>query len=171
MNSYIPKEGDYNSYYHRYIHHLGPDILQTLVDQKQTFADLLVKCKTAGRDHRYGPDKWSVLESMAHIVDTERIMAFRALCIARGEKTNLPGFDQDAYINDNDFSHLTLELVFEDFTNVRNATISLAQGFTPSQMKARGTASNSPVTTNALLYIIAGHYDHHVNIFENRYFI
>lgn len=118
---------------------------------------------------RYAPDKWSIKEVLGHIADSERIMAMRALCIARGERAELPGFDENAYVAAAGFDARPWSALREDFRRVREATIALFDSFGEEQLVRRGVANKGEVTVRALGWIIAGHEGHHLAVLRERY--
>jgi DinB superfamily len=166
-----PQPGEYAPYFERYISLIeSGDILSTL-DQQRRQTMLLLSGKTEEQgDFRYAPGKWSTKEVLGHVCDTERIFAYRALCIARGEASPLPGFEQDDYVRNGPFSKRTLADWIEDFISVRRATISLFRNLDEAAWMRRGVASNNAVTVRALAYTIAGHEVHHRRVLEEKYF-
>jgi hypothetical protein len=131
---------------------------------------LLLSGRTeADGDLRYAPDKWSLKEVLGHINDTERIMAYRALRIARGDATPLAGFEQDDYVRNGPFSDRSLADLIEDYIAVRRATITLFRNLDEAAFARRGVANKNDVTVRALAYIIAGHELHHRRIIEEKY--
>ena len=165
-----PKPGEYNPYFDRYISLiLGNDILGTLEKQFTKTSSLLSGLSEADGDLRYDSGKWSVKEVLGHLNDTERIMAYRALRIARGDKTPLPGFEQDDFVRDGPFADLSVAALVEEFKTIRVATLTLLRTFRSQDWTRRGRASNHDITVRALAYIIAGHEVHHRNILEERY--
>ena len=165
-----PKLGEYNPYYDRYISLIpGSDIIGTLEKQlPKTIALLSGRSEEEG-NFRYQPGKWSVKEVIGHMNDTERVMAYRALRIARCDKTPLAGFEQDDFVRDGPFAELSLGSLVEEFQTVRAATLSLLRTFRPQDWTRRGKASDHEITVRALAYIIAGHEVHHRNILLERY--
>jgi hypothetical protein len=166
-----PTSDEHNPYYSKYIA-LVPDdnlsIAGILADQHHDTVDLLRKAKSKG-DHAYAPGKWTDKQVIGHVSDSERVFAYRALRFARGDETALPGFDQDTFMAGSNFQSRTMEDLLEELWSVRAATLSLAKSLPESALSKRGTASGSPVTVRALLYIIAGHERHHVGILKERY--
>jgi uncharacterized damage-inducible protein DinB len=166
-----PKSDEHVPYYGKYIA-LVPDdelsIAQHLAVQHHETIDILRKAKAKG-DHAYAPGKWTVKEVVGHVCDAERIFAYRALRFARGDSTELPGFDENEYVAKSNFKARTMDDLLEELWAVRAATLSLAKHLPESAMSLRGSANNSPVTVRALLYIIAGHERHHVGILKERY--
>lgn len=120
-------------------------------------------------DYRYAPEKWSVKEVLGHVIDTERIMGYRALRIARGDKKPMEGFEQDDYVRVAQFGHRTLAGLVEEFNAVRRATLLLFQNLEPQAWTRRGIANEKEVSVRALAYIIAGHELHHRNILQEQY--
>lgn len=165
-----PNKNDYAPYYERYINLIrGDDIHKILAAQSiETQSVLNSFSKTMG-NYSYEKGKWTVKEVIGHLIDTERVMAYRAMCIARGEKQQLPGFDQDAYVKSGNFNKRELFDLNYEFRLLRESNMLLAKGFDEEVLKKRGIASNNEVTVLALLYIIAGHEKHHMNILQERY--
>ncbi len=165
-----PQETEYAAYYGKYVS-LVPDgdIVGTLTKQ---LGDTLSAWRAVPADkaeHRYAPGKWTTKEMMAHVIDTERIMAYRALRIARGDKTALPGFEQDDFIAGGDWSNRTVADLADEFESVRKSNLYLFRNLSDAAWKQVGTASNNPVSARALAYIIAGHELYHQEILRDRY--
>jgi DinB superfamily len=165
-----PQPGESAPYYDRYISLVpGHDVLATLDDQRRQMLLLLSGRPEADGDLRYAPDKWSLKEVLGHINDTERIMSYRALRIARGDATPLAGFEQDDYIRNGPFARCTLADLIEEYIAVRRATVSLFRNLDEVAWTRSGKASDNEVTVRALAYIIAGHELHHRRIVEEKY--
>lgn len=166
-----PQSDEHNPYYAKYIALVPNDDLSIaghLADQHHETIDVLRKAKAKG-DHAYGPGKWTVKEVVGHMCDTERIFAYRALRFARGDSTELPGFDENTYVAQSNFGDRTMDDLLEELWAVRAATLSLAKHLPESAMQRRGSANGSPVTVRALMYIIAGHERHHLAVLKERY--
>lgn len=166
-----PEPGEYNSYYERYIS-LVPegDILNTLDAQRRQMMLLLSGRDEADGDFRYAPGKWSAGEVLGHVCDTERIFAYRALRIARGDRTPIEGFEQDDYVKNGPFGREPLSEIIEDYIAVRRASLTLLRNLDETAWMRRGIANNKEVTVRALAYLIAGHELHHRRILEEKYF-
>ena len=165
-----PEPGEYNPYFERYIS-LVPegDILHTLEAQRRQMLLLLSGRDDAEGNFRYAPGKWSAGEVLGHVCDTERIFAYRALRIARGDQTPLEGFEQDDYVRNGPFARRPLADLIEDYIAVRRATVSLFRNLDEATWTRRGVANNNEVTVRALAHIIAGHELHHRRIIEEKY--
>jgi|SRR5450755_4153918 hypothetical protein len=169
-DSLRPEPGEYAPYFERYISLVpGHDVLAALEDQRRQMLLLLSGRPEADGDLRYAPEKWSLKEVLGHINDTERIMSYRALRIARGDTTPLAGFEQDDYIRNGPFAHCTLADLIEEYIAVRRATVSLLRNLDQTAWSRRGVANKNEVTVRALAYTIAGHELHHRRIVEEKY--
>jgi len=166
-----PEPGEYAPYYDRYISLIpGTDILGTLDAQRRQTMLLLSGRDERDGEFRYAPDKWSAKEVLGHVCDTERVFAYRALRIARGDQTPLAGFEQDDYVRNGPFARAPLEEIIEDYIAVRRATLTLLRNLEEAAWTRRGVASKNEVSVRALAYMIAGHELHHRRILEEKYF-
>ena len=165
-----PEPTEYAPYYGRYIT-LVPDgpIVEVLRDQIKETLHLLRALPESRGEHRYGPDKWSIKELVGHVIDGERVFAYRALRFGRNDPTELPGFDENLYAPAGGFGARTLASLVDELETVRRATVYLFEGFPPEAWSRRGVASENPVTVRGLAYIIAGHERHHRSILAERY--
>jgi hypothetical protein len=165
-----PSAGDYAPYYERYINLIeGDDILKILNDQSKKTQDILNSFSEHKGNYRYADGKWTVKEVVGHLLDTERVFAYRALCIARGEKKSLPGFEQDDYVTEGNFNRRELFDLNYEFRLLRESNLLLFRTFTPEMMQRKGFANETTVSVLALMFMIAGHEKHHMNILKERY--
>ena len=165
-----PAADEYAPYYARYIQAV-PDgeILMLLRDQLAETEALLREFRGDRGDHRYAPDKWSVKEVVGHVADTERIFSYRALRFARGDRTPLPGYEQDDFVRGGNFSARALPEIAGELRSVRMASITLFAGLSEEALLRRGPANNVEFSVRALAWIIAGHERHHAKILRERY--
>ena len=164
-----PGASEYAPYYEKYVSMIEGDVLETLERQGAETAALLGGVSEDAAASRYEPGKWSVKELVGHMIDGERIFAYRALRFARGDRTPLEGFDQDPYVAAANSDARTLRSLAEEFGHVRAATLALLRSLDPEAWARRGTASDAEVSVRALAYIIAGHEAHHVRVLRERY--
>lgn len=165
-----PNPGDYAPYYENYIKLVGgEDILKILNEQNKKTQDILNSFSEHKGNYRYADGKWTVKEVVGHLLDTERVFAYRALCIARGEKKSLPGFDQDDYVKMGNFNSRELFELNYDFRLLRESNLLLFRSFTPEMLNRRGFANEASVTVLAILFMIAGHEKHHINVLREKY--
>ena len=166
-----PEPGEYAPYYDRYISLVpGNDILPTLESQRRQMLLLLSGRDEADGDFRYAPDKWTVKEVLGHVCDTERIFAYRALRVSRGDRTPIEGFEQDDYVRNGPFANRPLAELIEDYIAVRRATLTLFRNLDEPAWVRRGIANKNEVSTRAIAYTMAGHELHHRRILEEKYF-
>lgn len=166
-----PEAGEYASYYERYIGLFpGMDVLSALEAQRFETMQLFAARSERDGNFRYATDKWTVKDVLGHINDSERIFAYRALRIARADKTPMEGFEQDDYVRCGGFNERRLASLREEFAEVRGATLSLFRSLGEDAWLRRGTANKNEVSVRALAFIIAGHELHHRKILEERYF-
>jgi hypothetical protein len=166
-----PEPSEYAPYYARYISLTpGSDILRTLDSQRRQMLLLLSGRDESDGDLRYAPNKWSAKEVVGHVCDTERIMAYRALRIARGDRTPIEGFEQDDYVKNGPFGRLPLAEAIEDYIAVRRATLTLFRNLDEAEWARRGIANKNEISVRAIAYLIAGHELHHRRILEEKYF-
>jgi len=166
-----PEPGEYAPYYERYVSLVeGEHILTTLDEQRRQTMLLLSGRSDADGNFRYAPDKWNAKEVIGHLNDTERIFAYRALRIARGDQTPIEGYEQDDYVRNGPFAHRPLSDLIEEYIAVRRATLSLFRNLDEAAWLRRGIANKNEVSVRALAYIIAGHELHHRRVLEEKYF-
>lgn len=120
-------------------------------------------------DFRYAEGKWTIKEIIQHIIDTERIFAYRALRFSRNDSTHLPSFDENDYVDNTNANQRSLQDLLTEMAVVRQATLSLFKSFSSEQLLRIGTASNKQVSVRAIGFVIIGHQNHHQKIFEERY--
>ncbi len=165
-----PAPHEFAPYYQRYVA-LVPagDILSTLHGQMDDYHARFRDVPDDRRTYRYAPGKWSLAESLLHVIDTERVFAYRAMRIARGDTTPLPGFDQDAWVPVSGADTRRLAGLVDEFLAVRRATVALFSGFPAAAWDGTGTAADNPVSVRGLAFITAGHAQHHADLFRSRY--
>lgn len=160
---------EYNSYYQGFIDIIG-DITIT-----EAFNEALEEINNLGNisedlaSTAYAKGKWTIKDILSHLIDVERIFSYRALCIARGETSNLPGFDQDIYVVEANANDRTIISLINEFITVRKATMSLFEGLSVAALKRIGLASGSNISVRALGFIMCGHQKHHFQVIRTRY--
>ena len=166
-----PEATEYADYYAKYISKVpGEDVVDVLESERQQMLQLFSGRTEREGSFRYAPGKWTVKEILGHITDAERIFAYRALRIGRGDQTPLPGFEQDDFVKNGGFASRTLAGLADEFGAVRGASIALFRSFDEEAWAKRGVASQKEVSVRALAFITAGHQIHHRIILEERYF-
>ncbi len=165
-----PAENEYADYYSKYVS-LVPDgdIVKTLETQLESMLSFLRGLSAEQGDYRYAPDKWSIKEVLGHIIDTERIFAYRALRFGRNDQTALAGFEQEGYIQSANFGGRQLSDIIDEFESVRRANLHLFRNLDDSAWARTGNASDNDVSVRALAYITAGHELHHLGVIKDKY--
>ena len=165
-----PDADEFAPYYGTYVGAVPDgDITRTLAQQGETF---LARLKPLGEEQAafaYAPGKWTVKEVVCHITDAERIFAYRALRIARGDATPLASFDENAYAVTCGANDRPLESLLGEFAAVRAATLALLRGLPEAAWTRRGTASGKEVSVRGLAWILTGHAKHHETVLEDKY--
>lgn len=170
MASGRPAPDEYGAFYAGYVGRIDDvGIVSTLADQAGELGELLDRLGPEGAAHRYAPGKWTVAEVVGHLADAERIFGMRAMCVARGETTPLPGFDENDYVAEGRFDLRTIDSLRREFELLRGANVAMFEGLPDDRWQRRGTASGQPITVRALAWIIAGHLDHHLAVLRERY--
>jgi hypothetical protein len=165
-----PEPDEIPSHYVGYVKRVTEvDPVMVCAAQIEETAALLRGVSEPDAMYRYGRGKWSIKEVVGHLTDVERIMAYRALRIARGDTTPLPSFDENAYVPVAKFDNRSLADLVGELRTVRAATLALLRTFDAEAWLRRGTASGKPVSVRALAYVIPGHERHHVEILRTRY--
>ncbi|MFT7588002.1 MAG: hypothetical protein ACI959_000208 [Limisphaerales bacterium] len=164
-----PGINDAATFYHKYINQTSAEDAVTALREQACDFILLNDLVPQMSAYTYEQGKWTINELIQHIIDTERVFAFRALHFSREDQNPLQGFDQDNWVTASDPSHRSLKSLIEELIIVRNSTICLFENLNPKQWSSKGLASGQTVTTNALAFIIAGHTHHHFRILKERY--
>jgi hypothetical protein len=165
-----PELSEHPPYYTYYINLVqfndGVEALQNQLFETQQFIDSL---PIELGDFRYAEGKWSIKEVLGHICDTERILAYRALCFARGEQIELPGFNENHYVTSAQFNDRSLYDIAHELSAVRTSNIALFKSFDVNMLDKVGTANKNKMSVRAIIYMIAGHEKHHIHIIKARY--
>ncbi|MBI5265624.1 MAG: DinB family protein [candidate division Zixibacteria bacterium] len=165
-----PRDGEYAPYYGKYISAVPEgDILTTLAAAQKDMLALISGLTDRQASSRYEPGKWSVKEVIGHVIDSERVFAYRALRIARKDQTPLAGFEQDDYVASGEFDRRQPADLAQEFDHVRSATIDLLAHLSEEDWSRHGVANGFEVSVRALAWIIAGHELHHKTVLRSRY--
>lgn len=149
-------------YFHKYIALIKEDDLpEALKNQTKSFIQLLNRIPKKKRDYRYAEGKWSIKEMVQHVIDTERVFAYRALCISRQDKTPLPSMDENEYAKNVNVNERKWKDMVHEFTAMRLSTIFLFESFNNEQLTSVGQVVDNSISVEGLGFIIAGHAQHH----------
>ncbi|PRZ23469.1 DinB family protein [Flavobacterium granuli] len=161
---------EYAPYYKGYIQVLeNVDLIEELEICLHDFIKFVQNIPMDKFDFRYAEGKWTIKDIIQHLIDAERVFSYRALRISRNDKTPLPGFEENDYVDHANANNRSLQELLTEMAVVRQATLSLFKSFSEEQLKKIGIASNNEVSVRAIGFIIIGHQKHHQKIFQQRY--
>lgn len=164
----IPEKNEYGEYYERYISIVNDDdIGELLLSQIEELRFIIKQIPEEKLALPYSEGKWTYKQLLGHINDTEKIMFYRALCIARGETRSFPGFDQDLYTDAAEFNEVLLSDLIEDFGHIRHSVAFFLKNLSKEAGLNIGKVNGQTTSVRALLYIIPGHFKHHMDILNN----
>jgi hypothetical protein len=170
MTARRPDPTEFASFYAAYIARVPETEVLPALDAQPAELRALAGSLTPDEERsRYAPDKWSVRQTFGHLIDTERVMGYRAFCIARGELKPLPGFDQNDYVARADSDDRSVTEMAHEFAAVRQGHLWMIRRWTPEEWSRVGNANGYPISTRAVAYVMAGHVRHHVAILRERY--
>lgn len=162
--SRIPK------WYHTYLKLVKEsDLQKALSKQQKTITSFLKKIPEDKQNYRYAKGKWTIKELLQHIIDSERVFAFRALSFSRQDTSPLPGFDEDSWAAKTNPAKREWKDMIDEFAAVRTSTILLYKSFNKKQLQLNGVANNNSVYVEGIGFIIAGHAEHHLSVIKERY--
>jgi hypothetical protein len=167
-----PSATEYGSFYQTYINYTSGKDYSILVQQyHDRITESWAAIPVEKVNYAYEPGKWTIKQLFQHVIDTERIMAYRALAISRKEPASLLGFDENEYAKNAPATHRNWKDMLTEWRVVRQSTNLLFASFTEEQMKEMGKANGHPISVNALGFIIFGHALHHLHVIKERYHI
>lgn len=165
-----PKKEEYAAYYHTYVDTVPDgDIIKILNKQNDQIKKLLANTSKKKSLFRYTPGKWNVREIIGHMIDTERVFAYRALRFARNDQTDLPGFDENEYIRHSNYTDIKLKELVDEFCALRKSNAIMFKNFSDEITMRSGRANGNSFTVRAMAYITVGHVNHHLGIIKERY--
>jgi len=167
-----PLPTEYPAYFAQYIDLVkNDDIIKELKSQIVEVRQFMAEIPQEKENFIYAPGKWTIKEVLGHIIDTERIMAYRALRFARKDKTELHGFDQKAFVSNANFNERTLKDLAYEFAIVRESNLILFKHFNEDTLPEKGKSNGAEITVRALLFMIAGHVKSHLETIKTKYLV
>ena len=165
-----PTETEYANFYESYVAHVTEDeILPAMRSQIDAIDVLLDRVSPERETYAYAEGKWTIRQIVGHLIDGERVFGYRALCIARGETQNLPGFDENEYMVNAPYENVELEDLLSEFRLARLSNIAMLRTLDETAWTRMGMANGAPVSVRALAYIMVGHARHHMGVLRERY--
>ncbi len=161
---------EYNTYYQYYVDLSGtPELVMGLMNSGEEGIAFLESIPEEQLSSTYKEGKWTIAEVILHLIDTERIFGYRALCFSRGEQKELPGFEQDDYVAFSNAADFSKEELLEMYKAVRKQTVLMFKSFSKEMLVRKGIGSGSKMSTRAAGYIMIGHQKHHFEVIKKRY--
>ena len=158
------------SFYSGYVDHVKTfELHHALEYSLNKTIELVRSIDEAKGSYAYAPGKWTIKELLYHTIDAERVFCYRAMCFSRNDRTELPAFDENAYVPESNANALTMEQIINHTTNLRKSTIDLFATFTPEMLARTGVANKTQLSVIGLGYITAGHQLHHMSVLTQRY--
>jgi hypothetical protein len=165
-----PERNEYPEFFETYIKQVpGDTVLKRLQDSLLDMQGIISNIPEEYENFKYAPDKWTVKDVIGHIIDTERIMAYRALRFARNDKVELPGYDQNIYAPHANYNKRTLYDIAHEFSLVRESNLKLFKSFDEEALNRSGKANNWNMSVRSLIYVISGHELHHLQVLKTKY--
>lgn len=164
-----PQPNEYPAFAQAYVGSVPDEnVLELLESNKQVTYDLFRKLTEEQAMHAYAEGKWTLKQVLGHMIDTERTFAYRALCFSRNN-IELPGFDQDIYVNNTDFNSRSIQSLADEYKVTRESNMFLYRSLSEDQLLRSGNASGYPVTVRGLVYMTAGHEQYHLMLIKEKY--
>jgi uncharacterized protein (TIGR03083 family) len=166
-----PERDEYGEFYSDYVARASkyPDVLAQLAAQRDELAGLVGQVSEAQAEQPPAPDEWTFKQVIGHLADAERVFGYRALRFSRKDATPLPGFDQGVFTRESNFNAQPLADLLAEWDHLRAANMLMFRAVPPDRFMQRGTASNTPITLRALLYVIVGHAEQHLDSLRTVY--
>jgi len=169
-NMHRPEQSEYDPYYEKYISLvIDNEVVPVLASQMTELQDIFATVPEEKGTYAYADGKWTIKEVLSHLIDAERIFAYRVFRIARGDKTAIEGFEQDGYIENSHANQRTFGELLDEMNLLRRANVLFFKNLGDEDWIRTGVANNAEISVRALAFIMAGHIRHHVTILRSRY--
>ncbi|MCE3279441.1 MAG: hypothetical protein K0S44_1632 [Bacteroidetes bacterium] len=167
-----PSTKEAPEYYNHYIDLVkSDDVIKELKDQVLKIQAIISEIPEDKENYAYADGKWTIKQVIGHIIDTERVFGYRAMCFARKDKTALPGFDENAFVANSNFHKRTLYELGHEFAIVREANLTMFKTFEEEELSEMGNANGKDVSVRAVIFMVAGHAIHHLNVLKTKYLL
>jgi hypothetical protein len=173
MNNFIdkPQADECSEYFYKYINKvpIGKHVFEFMQEVAADLISTLLALPAEKHNYAYADGKWTVQDLFQHLIDAERIFAYRALCIARNDKTSLPGFEENEYAKEASNCLPKLEKQIEEFKLLRESNLLFFSSLNRKSLERKGIANNKPISVQAIMFIMVGHVQHHLEVLKGRY--
>lgn len=166
---YQPSKDEYGQFYEGYVKSIRGNVISSLENQVSEMERVLKGVPPEKYNYAYAEGKWTVKQLVSHLIDTERVMVYRALRFSRNDFTELAGFDENAYVANTDLQHISYESLVEELLSLRKANLFFFKSLKEDDYHKKGLANGYPLSVGALLFVVAGHVSHHLRILKERY--
>ena len=167
-----PETHEFDPYYNTYISLIeGDNVLPALDAQSAEMSAIFSEIPEEKGTFAYAEGKWTVKEVLSHLIDGERIFAYRFLRISRGDETPIEGFEQDGYIENSNANNRSFASLIDEFDMQRRSNMLMLRNLSDEGSRRMGTASEKTISARAIAYIMAGHVRHHIRILNERYLV
>ena len=165
-----PQSDEYHPFFEKYVSTIDGELsVEWLENQLPRLSVLLENLSDEASKFRYQSDKWSIRECIGHMIETERVFVYRALRASRNDSTDMQGFDQDQFVASSSHDEIAIEDHLKEFRALRSSTIAFIENLPTSSLNNRGSSGGHVLSCRAGLYIIAGHFEHHIPLLQNLY--
>jgi len=165
-----PEKKTFDNYFHPYVDLVTTNnLVEAMLEEQKNTHQFLSSSSPNKENFRYAEGKWSVNEVIGHLIDSELIFNYRALRIARGDRTEMPGYDHDDYVQNSNSDEKSIMDLADELKTIRNSTVLLYQGFNETMLNQSGRANGKIITALAIGFINVGHNIHHTNILKEQY--
>jgi|ERR1043166_979642 hypothetical protein len=165
-----PESTEFAPYFNNYVALVdGNGAIAALNSQSSELRSMLAEMPEEKGTFAYADGKWTIKELLSHLIDGERIFSYRVLRISRGDETPLEGFEQDGYIENSNANNRSFADLLDEFDLQRRSNLLMVNNISDEGSKRIGTSNGNPVSVRALVYVMAGHTRHHLNVLRERY--
>lgn len=167
-----PQPNEYPPYSEKYISLVKTEnIFKELKDQIWQVQTVISNIPEEKEEYAYASGKWTIKEVFGHMIDAERVFGYRALCFSRKDKTPLPGFDENLYVENSNFKEQSLHDLAREFAVLRESNISMIKHFNEEKLNQLGNANGNDVSVRSIVFMIVGHVSHHLNVIQKKYLL
>lgn len=163
------ESNEFDEYYRRYINKVEGELLDGLQSEFDKVFEFVKAIPKEKFHYAYGQGKWTIAQLIQHCIDTERVFQYRAMTIARGDRQNINGFDENEYADALPSSLIDFDQQLSEMKCLRMSTLTMFKGIPNNALSIIGSANGTSLSPRATGFIILGHWMHHIEILKERY--